>query len=195
MIAAPYKAIASLVQVLLVFLSFYEIATRSAGWFIRLGFGGAAIFRFILFFQGFHNCSDPFHRMGVAGVLGRGSVMRYSGCYCRKYVDWRWVRVHTGRAVTHSSRRNFSWSPLTALVQILGLFVPVTGLWMSALGVVGLALNRRPMTSLPRKAVQRRSGLIRGLDGAAQDASMKPLFPEEVSTTWNALKERERSGS
>ena len=34
-------------------------------------FGVAAIFRFLLFLQGFHNWTlNPFHMMGVAGILG-----------------------------------------------------------------------------------------------------------------------------
>lgn len=42
-----------------------------SGWFFAPSFGVASIFRFILFFQGFHNWTlNPFHMMGVAGVLG-----------------------------------------------------------------------------------------------------------------------------
>ena len=42
-----------------------------SGWFFAPSFGVAGIFRFILFFQGFHNWTlNPFHMMGVAGVLG-----------------------------------------------------------------------------------------------------------------------------
>nr|XP_033512788.1 photosystem II D2 protein-like [Nicotiana tomentosiformis] len=41
------------------------------GWFFAPSFGIAAIFRFILFFQGFHNWTlNLFHMMIVAGVLG-----------------------------------------------------------------------------------------------------------------------------
>jgi photosystem II P680 reaction center D2 protein len=62
------------------------------------------------------------------------------------------------------------WLLQTALVSNFGvafsnkrwlhffmLFVPVTGLWMSALGVVGLALNLRAMTSLVKKFVQQKT--------------------------------------
>jgi len=42
-----------------------------SGWFFAPSFGVAVIFRFILFFKGFHNWTlNPFHMMGVAGVLG-----------------------------------------------------------------------------------------------------------------------------
>ena len=42
-----------------------------ASWFFAPSFGVAAIFRFLLFLQGFHNWTlNPFHMMGVAGILG-----------------------------------------------------------------------------------------------------------------------------
>jgi Photosynthetic reaction centre protein. len=42
-----------------------------SGWFFAPSFGVAAIFRFLLFLQGFHNWTlNPFHMMGVAGILG-----------------------------------------------------------------------------------------------------------------------------
>jgi len=42
-----------------------------SSWFFAPSFGVAGIFRFILFFQGFHNWTlNPFHMMGVAGILG-----------------------------------------------------------------------------------------------------------------------------
>jgi photosystem II P680 reaction center D2 protein len=41
-----------------------------SGWFFAPSFGVATIFRFILFFQGFHNWTlNPFHMMGVVRVL------------------------------------------------------------------------------------------------------------------------------
>ncbi|KAL5646937.1 hypothetical protein ACJX0J_002012 [Zea mays] len=45
-----------------------------------LCFGVAAIFRFILFFQGFHNWTlNPFHMLGVAGVLGAALLCAIHG--------------------------------------------------------------------------------------------------------------------
>ena len=42
-----------------------------SSWFFAPSFGIAAIFRFLLFLQGFHNWTlNPFHMMGVAGILG-----------------------------------------------------------------------------------------------------------------------------
>ena len=42
-----------------------------SSWFFAPSFGIAAIFRFLLFLQGFHNWTlNPNHMMGVAGILG-----------------------------------------------------------------------------------------------------------------------------
>ena len=42
-----------------------------ASWFFGPSFGVSTIFRFLLFLQGFHNWKlNPFHMMGVAGILG-----------------------------------------------------------------------------------------------------------------------------
>ena len=51
---------------------FSHLPTRTVrSWFFAVKFGVAAIFRFLLFLQGFHNWTlNPFHMMGVAGILG-----------------------------------------------------------------------------------------------------------------------------
>ena len=54
-----------------------------SGWFFAPSFGVAASFRFILFFQGFHNWPlNPFHRIDVSRVLvsscGERSMARWS---------------------------------------------------------------------------------------------------------------------
>jgi photosystem II P680 reaction center D2 protein len=67
----PYNAIAFSAPIA-VFLSVFIIyPLGQSAWFFAPSFGVAGIFRFILFFQGFHNWTlNPFHMMGVAGVLG-----------------------------------------------------------------------------------------------------------------------------
>ena len=54
-----------------VFVSVFLIyPLGQSGWFFAPSFGVAAIFRFILFFQGFHNWPlNPFHRIDVSRVL------------------------------------------------------------------------------------------------------------------------------
>ena len=131
-----------------------------SSWFFAPSFGVAAIFRFLLFFQGFHNWTlNPFHMMGVAGVLG-GALL------CAITVPpWRTPCLRMVRTPTPSGpfrtdprrKRPTLWSPPTGSglrfsalpspnkrwLHFFMLFVPVTGLWMSAVGVVGLGLNLR----------------------------------------------------
>lgn len=67
----PYNAIAFSAPIAVFVSVFLIYPLGQAGWFFAPSFGVAAIFRFILFFQGFHNWTlNPFHMMGVAGVLG-----------------------------------------------------------------------------------------------------------------------------
>jgi len=72
---------------------------------------------------------------------------------------------NTFRAFNRKRKKPTRWSPLQpVLVTDFGiafsnkrwlhffmLFVPVTGLWMSAVGVVGLALNLRATTSVSQE--------------------------------------------
>lgn len=67
----PYNAIAFSAPISVFVSVFLIYPLGQSGWFFAPSFGVAAIFRFILFFQGFHNWTlNPFHMMGVAGVLG-----------------------------------------------------------------------------------------------------------------------------
>ncbi|XP_048629032.1 photosystem II D2 protein-like, partial [Brassica napus] len=79
-----------------------------SGWFFAPSFWCSGYISIHPLFQGFHNWTlNPFHMMGVAGVLGAALL----------------CAIH------------------------------VTGLWMSALGVVGLALNLRAYDFVSRKSV------------------------------------------
>jgi photosystem II P680 reaction center D2 protein len=52
---------------------FFIYPLGQSSWFFAPSFGIAAIFRFLLFLQGFHNWTlNPFHMMGVGGILGAG---------------------------------------------------------------------------------------------------------------------------
>jgi hypothetical protein len=75
------------------------------------------------------------------------------------------------------------------------LFVPVTGLWMSALGVVGLALNLRAYDSLVKKFVQQKTQNLKHsikksiikrryscMDGSSRPTTRTSSIPEEA--TW-----------
>merc|ERR1711970_1360544 len=130
-----------------------------SGWFFAPSFGVAAIFRFILFFQGFHNWTlNPFHMMGVAGVLGAALLCAIHGATVENTLFEDGDGANTFRAFNPTqSEETYSmvtanrfWSQIFGVafankrwLHFFMLFVPVTGLWMSAIGVVGLALNLR----------------------------------------------------
>ena len=67
----PYNAIAFSAPIAVFVSVFLLYPLGQSSWFFAPSFGVAGIFRFILFVQGFHNFTlNPFHMMGVAGVLG-----------------------------------------------------------------------------------------------------------------------------
>ena len=127
--------------------------------FFAPSFGVAAIFRFILFAQGFHNWTlNPFHMMGVAGILGGGLLSAIHGATVENTLFEDGVSDNTFRAFSPSQveetysmvTANRYWSQIFGVafsnkrwLHFFMLFVPVTGMWMSALGFVGLAINFR----------------------------------------------------
>ena len=67
----PYNAIAFSGPIAVFVSVFLLYPLGQSSWFFAPSFGVAAIFRFLLFLQGFHNWTlNPFHMMGVAGILG-----------------------------------------------------------------------------------------------------------------------------
>ena len=63
----PYNAIAFSGPIAVFISVFLLYPLGQASWFFAPSFGVAAIFRFLLFLQGFHNWTlNPFHMMGVA---------------------------------------------------------------------------------------------------------------------------------
>jgi hypothetical protein len=65
------------------------------------------------------------------------------------------LQTHSVRLHLHNQKKLIQWLPLTVSghrfcvvsnkrwLHFFMLFVPVTGLWTSAIGIVGLALNLR----------------------------------------------------
>ena len=67
----PYNAIAFSGPIAVFVSVFLIYPLGQSSWFFAPSFGVAAIFRFLLFLQGFHNWTlNPFHMMGDAGILG-----------------------------------------------------------------------------------------------------------------------------
>ncbi|CAN6454791.1 unnamed protein product [Victoria cruziana] len=143
----PYNTIA--------FSDFYPLGQSS--WFFAPSFGVAAIFRFILFFQGFHNWTlNPFHMMRVVGVLGVALLCAIHGATVENTLFDDGDGANTFHAFNPTQTEetysmvtaNRFWSQIFGVafsykcwLHFFMLFIPVTSLWMSALGVVSLALN------------------------------------------------------
>jgi photosystem II P680 reaction center D2 protein len=155
----PYNAI-SFSSPIAVFVSVFLIyPLGQSGWFVMPSFGVVAIFQFILFFQGFHNWTlNPYHMMGVAGVLGAALLCAIHGATIENTLFEDGDGANTFRAFNPTQDEE-TYSMVTANCfrsQIFGvafsnkcwlhffiLFIPITSFWMSAIGVVGLALNLR----------------------------------------------------
>jgi len=188
-----------------------QIRPYNAISFSAPSFGVAGIFRFILFFQGFHNWTlNPFHMMGVAGVLGAALLCAIHGATVENTLFEDGDGSNTFRAFKTYSMvtANRFWSQIFGVafsnkrwLHFFMLFVPVTGLWMSALGVVGLALNLRAYDFVSQeiraaedpefetfytKNILLNEGIRAWM--AAQDQPHENLvFPEEVLPRGNAL--------
>ena len=130
-----------------------------SSWLFAPSFGVAAIFRFLLFPQGFHNWTlNPFHMMGVAGILGGALLSAIHGATVVNtiYQDGASYSIFRAFSPTQPEETysmvtaNRFWSQIFGVafsnkrwLHFFMLFVPVSGLWASSIGIVGLALNLR----------------------------------------------------
>ena len=119
-----------------------------SSWFFAPSYGVASIFRFLLFLQGFHNWTlNPLHMMGVCGIFGGALLSAIHGATV--------INTLYEDAQAYSTFRAFS--PTITLRDISNdvaffnkrwlhffmLFVPLTNMWTSSLGLTGLAFNLR----------------------------------------------------
>ena len=155
----PYNAIAFSGPIAVFVSVFLIYPLGQSSWFFAPSFGVAAIFRFLLFLQGFHNWTlNPFHMMGVAGILGGALLSAIHGVTVENTLYEDGEQANTFKAFD-STQEEETYSMVTAnrfWSQIFGiafsnkrwlhffmLFVPVMGLWTSSIGIIGLALNLR----------------------------------------------------
>jgi len=155
----PYNAIAFSAPIAVFVATFLIYPLGQSSWFFGPSFGVAAIFRFLLFFQGFHNYTlNPFHMMGVAGVLGAALLCAIHGATVQNtlFRDSEGKNTFRGFTTTQAEETysmvtaNRFWSQIFGVafsnkrwLHFFMLFVPVVGLWMSAIGMIGLAFNLR----------------------------------------------------
>ncbi len=213
----PYNALAFSGPIAVFVSVFLIYPLGQASWFFAPSFGVAAIFRFLLFLQGFHNWTlNPFHMMGVAGILGGALLCAIHGATVENTLFEDGDSANTFRAFTPTqSEETYSmvtanrfWSQIFGVafsnkrwLHFFMLFVPVTGLWASAVGIVGLALNLRAYDFVSQelraaedpefetfytKNILLNEGIRLWM--AAQDQPHENyIFPEEVLPRGNAL--------
>jgi photosystem II P680 reaction center D2 protein len=104
----PYNAIAFSGPISIFVSVFLLYPLGQASWFFAPSFGVAAIFRFLLFLQGFHNWTlNPFHMMGVAGILGGALLCAIHGATVENTLFEDGDAANTFRAFhTNTIRRN-----------------------------------------------------------------------------------------
>ena len=111
----PYNAIAFSGPIAVFVSVFLIYPLGQSGWFFALSFGVAAIFRFLLFLQGFHNWTlNPFHMMGVAGILGGALLSAIHGVTertrCIKMVN---NQTHSKHLTQPKKKKPTPWLPPT----------------------------------------------------------------------------------
>ena len=215
----PYNAIAFSGPIAVFVSVFLMYPLGQSGWFFGPTFGVAGIFRFILFLQGFHNWTlNPFHMMGVAGILGGALLCAIHGATVENtlFEDGDGSTANTFKAFNPTQAEetysmvtaNRFWSQIFGIafsnkrwLHFFMLFVPVTGLWFSSVGIVGLALNLRAYDFVSQevraaedpefetfytKNLLLNEG-IRAWMAPQDQPAEKFIFPEEVLPRGNAL--------
>ena len=159
----PYNALAfSLLPVFTRYFLIYPLGQHS--WFFAPSFGVAQSSIYFIHSRFPQYNSNPFHMMGVAGILGRCFTLCITWSNSRTLC----MKIHLFIQITkfkaqHSAfdptqeeetysmiTANRFWSQIFGIafsnkrfLHFLMLFVPVMGMWTSSIGIVGLALNLR----------------------------------------------------
>jgi photosystem II P680 reaction center D2 protein len=180
----PYNAIAFSAPIAVFVSVFLMYPLGQHSWFFGPSYGVNGIFRFLLFFQGFHNWTlNPFHMMGVAGVLGGALLCAIHGATVENTLFEDGDGANTFKAFDPAQEEetysmtlaNRFWSQIFGIafsnkrwLHFFMLFVPVTGLWMASIGIVGVALNLRAYEFVSQE--------IR----AAQDPEFETLYTANI---------------
>jgi photosystem II P680 reaction center D2 protein len=141
----PYNAIAFSGPIAVFVSVFLMYPLGQSSWFFAPSFGVAAIFRFLLFLQGFHNWTlNPFHMMGVAGILGGALLCAIHGATVENTLFEDSDQANTFKAFEPTQEEetysmvtaNRFWSQIFGVafsnkrwLHFFMLFVPVMGLW------------------------------------------------------------------
>lgn len=213
----PYNAIAFSAPIAVFVSVFLIYPLGQAGWFFAPSFRVARIFRFILFFQGFHNWTlNPFHIIGVARILGAALLCAIHRATVENTLFEDRDRANTFRAFNPTQAEetysivtaNRFWSQIFGVafsnkrwLHFFILLVPVARLWASAIGVIRLALNFRAYDFLSQELRAAEDAefetfytknillneRIRAWIAVVDQPHEKLIFPEEVLPRRNAL--------
>jgi len=155
----PYNVLAFSGPISVYVSVFISYPLGQSSWFFAPSFGVASIFRFLLFLQGFHNwTNNPFHMMGVAGILGGALLSAIHGATVVNTIYQDGNSFSTFRGFSPNQPQE-TYSMLTAnrfWSQVFGvafsnkrwlhffmLVVPLLGMWLSSVGILGLSFNLR----------------------------------------------------
>ena len=155
----PYNAIAFTGPIGVYTSVFLIYPLGQSSWFFAPSFGIASIFRFLLFLQAFHNWTlNPFHMMGVAGILGGALLSAIHGATVvntlykdgSSYTTFRGFSPIQPEETYSMLTANRFWSQIFGVafsnkrwLHFFILIVPLVGLWTSSIGIIGLAFNLR----------------------------------------------------
>ena len=126
----PYNAIAFSGPIAVFVSVFLIYPLGQSSWFFAPSFGVSAIFRFLLFLQGFHNWTlNPFHMMGVAGILGGALLSAIHGVTVENTLYQDGEQANTFKAFD-STQEEETYSMVTAnrfWSQIFGIAFSIRG--------------------------------------------------------------------
>jgi len=213
----PYNAIAFSGPIAVFVSVFLIYPLGQSSWFFAPSFGVAAIFRFLLFLLGFPNWTlNPSHMMGVAGIPGGALLCAIHGATVENTLFEDGDGANTFKAFEPTQEEetysmvtaNRFWSQIFGIafsnkrwLHFFMLFVPVMGLWVSSIGIIGLALNLRAYDFVSQeiraaedpefetfytKNILLNEGL-RAWMAPADQPHENFIFPEEVLPRGNAL--------
>merc|ERR1712146_164000 len=106
----PYNAIGFSGPIAVFITVFVVYPLGQSSWFFGASYGVASIFRFLLFLQGFHNwTNNPFHMMGVAGILGGALLSAIHGATVVNTIYQDGGAYSTFRAFSPTHKKPIQW--------------------------------------------------------------------------------------